>query len=164
MLAASEALVAPVDQMSRRFDVALTIPHADRWPFELARTHLLYGEHLRRTGAMREARVQLQAALVGLERLAARPWAQRASDELRATGLRRSSARELGGQRLTPQELHIASLAATGLSNKQIGARLYLSPRTVGGHLYRVFPKLGVTSRAGLRDALDLLEPVSDAR
>ena len=55
---------------------------------------------------------------------------------------------------LTPQELQIAMLAATGLSNKQIGNRLYMSHRTVGAHLYRVFPKLGITSRAALRDAL----------
>jgi DNA-binding NarL/FixJ family response regulator len=57
------------------------------------------------------------------------------------------------------QQLHVARLAASGLSNKEIGARLYLSPRTVGAHLYRIFPKLGITSRSALRDALDGLEP-----
>jgi DNA-binding CsgD family transcriptional regulator len=64
---------------------------------------------------------------------------------------------------LTPQEREIAMLAASGLSNKQIGQRLYLSHRTVGAHLYRAFPKLGVTSRAGLRDALDSL-PAEQSR
>ena len=55
---------------------------------------------------------------------------------------------------LTPQELQIARLAASGMTNKQIAERLYLSPRTVGGHLYQIFPKLGITTRAALRDAL----------
>ena len=83
-----------------------------------------------------------------------RPAMGRAANELSATGARRPL---LAGERnpiLTPQEYEIAMLAASGLSNKQIGSRLYLSPRTVGAHLYRVFPKLGVTSRAALRDAL----------
>jgi len=59
---------------------------------------------------------------------------------------------------LTVQELEIAQLAASGLSNKQIAERVFVSHRTVGAHLYRIFPKLGVTARAGLRDALSLLE------
>jgi DNA-binding NarL/FixJ family response regulator len=62
---------------------------------------------------------------------------------------------------ITPQELEIAMMAASGLTNKQIGERLYLSPRTIGAHLYQVFPKLGVTSRAALRDALATL-PVNE--
>ena len=73
--------------------------------------------------------------------------------ELRATGRTRSRGRQ-DREALTPQELHIAMLAATGLSNKQIGSRLFLSHRTVSAHLYRVFPKLGIASRAALRDAL----------
>ena len=88
-------------------------------------------------------------------RAPARPWATRASNEVRATGLtHRGAAGDRGIGALTAQEHRIAQLAASGLSNKQIGSRLYLSPRTVGAHLYRVFPKLGITSRAALRDAL----------
>ena len=67
------------------------------------------------------------------------------------------------GAVLTPHEREIASLAAGGLTNKQIGERLFLSPRTVSTHLYRIFPKLGVSSRAGLRDALQRLAESSAA-
>ena len=86
--------------------------------------------------------------------LGAAPWAARASSELRATG--QPVARDQGPDpvTLTPQQREIATLAAAGLTNKQIGERLYLSHRTVATHLYQIFPKLGVTSRAGLRDAL----------
>ena len=73
---------------------------------------------------------------------------------MRATGLTRTPSGVPGAAALTPQELQIARLAASGMTNKQIAARLYLSPRTVGGHLYQIFPKLGITSRAALRDAL----------
>jgi DNA-binding NarL/FixJ family response regulator len=97
--------------------------------------------------------VQLSTAAEVFERLGARPWAARAANEIRATRRARK-----GGVRdfvtLTGQELEIAQLAASGLTNKQIAERLYLSPRTVGSHLYQLFPKLGITSRAALRDAL----------
>jgi DNA-binding NarL/FixJ family response regulator len=73
---------------------------------------------------------------------------------LRATGQRRRRSDPYATPTLTPKEEEIARLAARGLSNKQIGQQLYLSARTVSGHLYRVFPKLGITSRAALRDAL----------
>src|SRR3954466_2954685 len=81
--------------------------------------------------------------------------AGRARRELRASGenVRRSAPG--GWSQLSPQELQIAQLAAEGLSNRQIGEQLYLSHRTVESHLYRLFPKLGVTSRAQLRDALE---------
>ena len=87
-------------------------------------------------------------------RNAARPWADRAVNELRATKMTVSKAEYSRVPALTAQEHQITSLAAAGLTNKQIGQRLYLSPRTISGHLYRVFPKLGISSRAGLRDAL----------
>src|SRR5262249_52519523 len=76
------------------------------------------------------------------------------SGELRATGQTKARAGYNVRQELTPQEHEIAMLAATGLSNKEIGQRLFLSPKTVGNHLFRIFPKLGITSRAALRDAL----------
>jgi DNA-binding CsgD family transcriptional regulator len=155
LTAGAEALVAPDDQADVHFQRALAIPDAGRYPFEHARVQLAYGEHLRRRRATRDCRRQLSAALLAFEHLGAGPWAGRAEQELRASGAtRRSTSDPSGSPVLTPQEQTIASLAASGLSNKQIAARLYLSPRTVGTHLYQVFPKLGITSRAALRDAL----------
>ena len=81
----------------------------------------------------------------------------RASAELRATGQTKPRAGDNVLDRLTPQEFEIVSLAASGLTNKQIAERLFLSHRTVGGHLHRAFPKLGVATRAALRDALGAL-------
>jgi DNA-binding CsgD family transcriptional regulator len=152
---ASEAIAAPDDVAPGLFEKALAVPGADRFPFDLGRVLLCHGERLRRARATTEARGQLTAALEIFEGLGARPWATRAISELRATG--RALRRD--GDPLTPQELEIAELAAVGLSNKQIGQRLFLSHRTVGAHLYQIFPKLGVTSRAALRDALAALPP-----
>jgi DNA-binding NarL/FixJ family response regulator len=100
------------------------------------------------------APVLLTAARETFQRLEARPWTQRAGNELRATGLTIGQTDLVGPASLTPQQLEIAQLAAEGLTNKEIGERLFLSHRTVGGHLHRAFPKLGVATRAGLRDAL----------
>ncbi len=148
---------APDDRAVELFDDALSTPGADHWPFDLARLELACGERLRRLRAPTESREHLTAALETFERLGARPWASRAAAELRATGQTKPHAAGLPNETLTPQEREIAMLAATGLSNKQIGQRLFLSHRTVSAHLYRTFPKLGVTSRAALRDALDSL-------
>jgi DNA-binding CsgD family transcriptional regulator len=138
------------------FEQALAIPGVDRWPFDLARVRLAYGERLRRArSGRRGAGAQLAAAREAFERLGATPWARRAAAELRATGEAPAAAGTNGfAEPLTPQEHEIASLAAAGLTNKQIGERLYLSHRTVSGHLYRIFPKLGISTRAALRDAL----------
>ena len=158
--AAAEAIAAPDDLAPGLFENALAIPGADRFPFELGRVRLCYGERLRRARATTESRAQLAGALEIFERLAANPWAARTASQLRAAG--RADPRPGLRERdpLTPQEREIAMLAAAGLSNKQIGQRLFLSHRTVGAHLYQIFPKLGVTSRAALRDALaDLPEP-----
>jgi DNA-binding NarL/FixJ family response regulator len=84
--------------------------------------------------------------------------AVQARRELRASGETPRRRTPKAWAQLTPQELQVAQLAAEGLSNKEIGERLYLSARTVGTHLYRLFPKLGVTSRAELRDALPAVE------
>jgi len=137
------------------FEQALHLPTADQWPFDVARVRLLYGERLRRARAASESRMHLQAALTAFEKLGALPWVARAELELRATGRTRRPSSAPGAAALTPQELQIARLAASGLTNRQIAERLYLSPRTVGGHLYQIFPKLGITTRAALRDALD---------
>lgn len=140
----------------RLFENALNIPGADRWPFDYARVQLLLGERLRRSRATARSREPLRAALAAFERLGARPWAERAGQELRAAGAnKRPAAGELDAQTLTAQELEIARLAASGLTNKQIAERLFVSHRTVGAHLYQLFPKLGISSRAMLSEALE---------
>jgi DNA-binding CsgD family transcriptional regulator len=101
-----------------------------------------------------QSRRHLTDALDTFRRIGAEPWAQRAEIELRATGRGGAPRHSIGLASLTAQEREIAELAATGMSIKEIGERLFLSHRTVGTHLYRVFPKLGVTTRAALRDAL----------
>ncbi|GII59180.1 LuxR family transcriptional regulator [Planotetraspora thailandica] len=152
---ASAAMIAPDGQYSRLFEAALATTDAERWPFERARLQLTYGERLRRDKATAEARTQLAAAVDTFRSLDARPWTARASAELRATGLSIGQGKAAAGMAsLTPQQQEIAVLAAAGLTNKQIGERLFLSPRTVANHLYQLFPKLGVASRAALSDAL----------
>ncbi|MEV6398298.1 LuxR C-terminal-related transcriptional regulator [Streptomyces sp. NPDC051907] len=153
LVAGAEALCAPDEERATRFEEALSTDGAARWPFAYARVQLLYGEWLRRARDVMRARDQLWPALRALEALGAAPWAERARNELRATGLQVTHAGEKGAL-LTPQEAQIATLAGAGLTNKQIGERLNLSHRTVGSHLYKIFPKLGITSRAALRDAL----------
>ncbi|CAG7652393.1 LuxR family transcriptional regulator [Actinacidiphila bryophytorum] len=133
--------------------------HADSGrPWEAARTRLLFGERLRRERHKAEARPHLRAALRTFERLGAAPWADRARAELRASGAAEPlDVRGTGDalSALSPQELQIVRLAATGMTNREIGAQLFLSPKTVSYHLYRAFPKLNVSSRAQLA-GLDL--------
>lgn len=155
LVAGSAALVADDDRAPALFEEALSLPTVDQWPFDVARVRLAYGERLRRTRATIESRVPLDMALTTFQKLGAVPWATRAELELRATGQARTSSSAMGVVALTPQELEIARLAASGMTNKQIAERLFLSPRTVSGHLYQIFPKLGITKRAALRDALD---------
>jgi DNA-binding CsgD family transcriptional regulator len=150
------------DEAGPLFEAALSLPAADRCPFERARIHLAYGQRLRRARDTARARMHLRAAIDTFDRLGAQPWGQQARNELRATGVATSRPDTLPGTRsasLTAQEWQIATLAATGLTNKQIGERLFLSHRTVGGHLHRIFPKLGITSRAALRHALETITP-----
>ncbi|WP_169814730.1 helix-turn-helix transcriptional regulator [Nocardia crassostreae] len=123
---------------------------ADRW-YDHARTALAYGELLRRERRTTEARVQLRKALETFDRLGAHPWAERARVELRAAGEGVVPEPETDvAARLTPQELQVVRLAASGATNKEIAAQLFLSPKTVGHHLYRAFPKLGVSNRVEL--------------
>ena len=150
----SEAIAAPDRGALGLFEEALAVPGGDRFRFDLARVQLLYGERLRRARATKESRPHLAAALETFERLGARPWASRAAGELRATGQTQAGADQRDRDSLTPQERQIAMLAAAGLTNKEIGQRLFMSHRTVGAHLYQIFPKLGITTRAALRDAL----------
>lgn len=152
--AAVDAMTCPDDESLELFRAALAVPDAGNWPFELARVHLAYGERLRRLRRTREARDHLLTARDGFDRLGARPWSRRATTELAATGATRRPVVGGGPASLTPQEREVADLAAAGMSNREIAARLFVSPRTVSAHLYRVFPKLGIASRAALRDAL----------
>lgn len=124
-------------------------------PFETARTQLVYGEWLRRHREVRPARVRLRAALDCFELLGARPWVARCHAELRAAGHRIGADRgraEQGWVVLTPRELQIARSVAAGKSNREVAAELFISPRTVSDHLYKLFPKLGISSRHELRD------------
>lgn len=122
-------------------------------PFDQARIALLHGEWLRRDRRPTAAREQLRTAVGLFDTLGATTLADRARCELRAAGGSAGQARTLvAAGRLTPQELQVAQLAATGLSNRDIGQQLFLSPRTVGYHLYKLFPKLGITQREQLRD------------
>ncbi len=125
-------------------------PAARRWPFLRGRLLLAYGGWLRRQRRSVNARAPLREARDLFDALGASPWSDRAREELRASGEASRRRMEPIWETLTPQELHIAQLASEGLSNKEIGARLYLSHRTVGYHLHRIFSKTGITSRSGL--------------
>ncbi|MGN9839670.1 helix-turn-helix transcriptional regulator [Nonomuraea sp. H19] len=140
------------DRAHDHFRAAVRLHAHSGGPWEAARTRLVFGERLRRERHRSEARTHLRAALETFERLGARPWAERARTELRAAGEVGSSPSASAGHltTLSPQELQIVRLAAAGLTNRQIGAQLFLSPKTVSYHLYRAFPKLNVTSRAQL--------------
>ncbi|MEU7874814.1 LuxR family transcriptional regulator [Dactylosporangium sp. NPDC049140] len=160
--AGAAALAADDDHAGPLFEAALSLPDADRWPWEHARVHLAYGQWLRRTRDTTRARMHLRAATETFDRLGARPWAQRAHNELRASGVATATRPGTHTSTLTAQEWQIATLAATGMTNKEIGQRLFLSHRTVGAHLHRLYPKLGITSRAALRDALETISPDDD--
>ncbi|MEV5707934.1 AAA family ATPase [Actinoallomurus sp. NPDC052274] len=135
------------DSSEDAFGEALRL-HAN--PFEAARTALLLGERLRRGQRPGEARAHLRMAWETFEQAGARPWARRAQDELRAAGESGQAPPAAALDALTPQELRIAGLVADGLSSKQIAARLFLSPRTIEYHLYKIYPKLGIGSRTDL--------------
>lgn len=159
----ARALVAPDDETrTELFDAAVAA--AGRSPFDLARAELAYGEWLRRERHIQQARFRLNAALAGFTMLGALPWAEHARAELRASGEitgTHSKPRPSLLRSLSPQEERIARLAAGGMTNPEIGARLFLSPRTVRYHLSKVFPKLNITSRHQLRD-LGLADATSE--
>jgi DNA-binding CsgD family transcriptional regulator len=130
-------------------------------PFDRARSELVYGEWLRRNRRRVDARRHLRAALETFEQLAAPPWADRARSELRASGETARKRDPSTQDQLTPQELNIAGLAAGGLTNAEIAAQLFLSPRTIDYHLRKVFAKLEIASRADLNE-LELESPVTN--
>jgi DNA-binding CsgD family transcriptional regulator len=143
-------LLADGDGFESHFLRALDLHTQVESPFALARTRLCYGERLRRAGRRVDAREQLRAALQTFELVSARPWAERARRELRASGetLRRREPDD--AEPLTPQELQIALQVAEGRSNKEAGAALFLSHKTIEFHLSRVYRKLDIRSRAEL--------------
>jgi DNA-binding CsgD family transcriptional regulator len=148
-LAACRALVTNGDEASAHFEDALRLGK-DARPFDLARIQLLYGEHLRRMRRRTDSRAQLRTALDAFEAFGAEPWAERARTELRASGETARKRDPSALSQLTPQELQIARLVADGLSNKEVAAQLFLSPRTIDSHLRNVFAKLGLSSRTQL--------------
>jgi DNA-binding CsgD family transcriptional regulator len=131
----------------------------ERRPWARGRLELAYGSWLRRQRRVAESRSLLRSANATLSAVGATAWAEQARAELRAAGERTLVSPESANELLSPQEMQIARLASEGLSNRAIGERLFLSHRTVGSHLYRIFPKLGVTSRAQLAMRLASSEP-----
>ncbi|WP_328580764.1 AAA family ATPase [Streptomyces sp. NBC_00370] len=159
LLADPEALAdteAPADTegAESHFRAALADPVFEYWPFERAQSLLDLAEWMRRRRRIAEARGPLAEALETFRRLGARPWIERARAESRAAGIIVTDSAPDALAELTPQQQRIVRLAAEGLTNREIGEKLFLSPRTVGSHLYRSFPRLGITARSQLRDLI----------
>jgi len=156
LIARARGILAEPADSEAYFDTGLADAAGDQWPFERAQLRLDYAEWLRRRRRINDAKAVLTEALGTFRRLGARSWAQRAEAELRACGVAATGAAPkpdaLG--ELTPQQRRIVRLASDGLTDREIGDRLFLSPRTVSSHLYRSYPKLGVASRHQLRDVI----------
>jgi DNA-binding CsgD family transcriptional regulator len=160
-LAYAVAVLAPDEDAGDAFEQARAVDLA-AWPVHRARLDLAYGTWLRRRKRIRESRVPLRAARDGFDALGAQAWGRLAREELRAAGEEDTSGTPADAGQLTAQELQTAELAAAGLSNREIGQRLFLSHRTVSSHLYRIFPKLGISGRSQLRAALANLRQGAD--
>ncbi|WP_249998308.1 LuxR family transcriptional regulator [Actinoplanes sp. M2I2] len=152
LTACATALAHPHE--TDHFQRSLSVPGIKDLRYDRARVQLAYAERLRRSGSVRAARGHSGEARATFLELRAQPWQARADRQLRATGTVRIGAAETHAEALTPQERAIADLAASGLTDKQIGMRLYLSHRTVSAHLRRVYDKLQISNRTALRDAL----------
>jgi DNA-binding NarL/FixJ family response regulator len=158
LLLRCRALLADDADADALFRQALAA-HPDGMSLERARTSLLHGEWLRRARRRAEARAPLRAALDTFQELGARPLAERARTELRAAGESTDDAASGDGDNadldvLTAQELQVALLVTAGASNRDVAARMFISPRTVEYHLYKIFPKLGIASRTELAHRL----------
>ena len=147
----ARALCADGESAEGYFDKGLSDQEGRQWPFERAQLTLNYAEWLRRRRRINEAKALLLDSLDSFQQLGATPWAERAEAELRACGSA-IAVRTAGLEELTPQERETVLLASKGLTNREIGEMMFISARTVGSHLYRLFPKLGVSSRQQLRD------------
>lgn len=151
LLARGRALTAnDADDAVAAYEEALAHHANSDRRFEQARTHLVYGEQLRRLKRRSEARIQLRSALDIFEGLGANPWQERARSELRATGETARKRHPSTLDQLTAQELQIVRRVADGETNKEVAAQLFISPRTVAYHLRNVFVKLDISSRAEL--------------
>jgi DNA-binding CsgD family transcriptional regulator len=166
LIARARGILAGPGEAEAHFDKALSDPAGDQWPFERAQLRLDYAEWLRRRRRINDAKPVLTEALGTFRRLGARSWAQRAQAELRACGVAvTGSVGERDAlEELTPQQRQIVRLASHGLTNREIGDRLFLSPRTVSSHLYRSYPKLGVAGRNQLRDVITRTSTPTTAR
>ena len=164
VVARGRALLAPDAAMRAAFETALALCDGLPMPFERARTSLVYGERLRRAKHRAEAREPLTAALDAFERLGARPWAERARSELRATGGPAGGRRApAAAEQLTPHELQIALLVAQGMTNREAAAALFLSPKTIEYHLGQIYRKLDVRGRAQLARFMAMEAPEGTA-
>ncbi|RVX45816.1 regulatory LuxR family protein [Nonomuraea polychroma] len=153
----ARAVLAPNEEAEKLFTAALRADLTG-WPAERGRLHLAFGEWLRRQRRAAESRSHLRTARETFDALGMAAWGERARQELRSAGESSPNRDPDAREKLTPHELNIAQLAAEGLTNREIGQRLYLSHRTVSTHLHRIFPKLGVSSRADLARMLTTLE------
>ena len=155
------ALLAAGPYADACYREAITRLRRTRLRTEIARAHLLYGEWLRHEGRRADARMQLRTAHDMLATIGMQAFRERARRELVATGEKVRKRTAATRDDLTAQEAQIAWLARDGLSNSEIGAQLFISARTVEWHLGKVFAKLGITSRSGIRTALPEREPVA---
>jgi|HubBroStandDraft_6_1064221.scaffolds.fasta_scaffold19775_2 DNA-binding CsgD family transcriptional regulator len=153
-LACARPLLSDDDHAEAHFLAALG-EESRSYPLLRARTLFSFGRWLRRQRRSADSRAPLRDAIDQFDVLGATRWSERARQELRATGEKIGPRTPDARDRLTAQELQIAQLAAAGLSNREIGERLFLSHRTIGSHLYRIFPKLGITARSQLPAALE---------
>jgi DNA-binding CsgD family transcriptional regulator len=162
------ALTHPGEAAEDHYLAALRLHASSGRAYHWARTELLYGEWLRRARRNSEARGVLHGALERFVQVGAALWADRARAELRAAGGKTSGTQAPAGavSQLTSQELQVVRLAAAGETNRDIAARLFLSPRTISHHLYRAFPKLGVATRTELArfDLAGLSDEMADTR
>ncbi len=151
--ARSRALLNDGDEADALYREARAHLGHGRVVLQLARTQLLYGEFLRRKSRRTDGRAQLRAAHNAFRRVGAAGFAERARRELLATGATARKRTVETRDDLTAQETEIAALAGGGYTNPEIGAQLFLSPRTIEWHLRNVFIKLGISSRRELRDS-----------
>ncbi|MGQ4517337.1 AAA family ATPase [Streptomyces sp. DW26H14] len=155
LISRARGLLADPEDAEPYFRAAVADPGLRHWPFERAQALLDLAAWLRRRRRIAEARTPLTEALETFRRLGAQPWIERARAESRAAGLDVTDSVPDALAELSPQQQQIIRLAARGLTNREIGERLFLSPRTISSHLYRSFPKLGVTARSQLRDLVE---------
>ena len=158
LLERSRGLLSDDADAEAHLRIALELHTGDAPGFHRARTELCLGELLRRDRRRAESRTHLRSAAAVFDALGAEPWAERAREELRATGESRRRPDQSGAADLTPQERRIARFVAEGATNKEVAAQLFLSPKTVEYHLAKVFQKLGIASRG---DLARMEEPLS---